>query len=144
MPQQGGLKGTPLYVQNSYGGVHPKRAPARGTPTVINNTLDLFSEPKEFFVNTFHRLRTLFFAFLFTLLFTAPALAGWTVTDMVGRNWKWQRHLEQDAGGQFHYPTMIEGADGRVHITYTFQPSGNNGKSIKHVEFDPEWVREEN
>jgi len=62
------------------------------------------------------------------------------LSDDEGHTWKWQKHLEQDAGGQFHYPTMIEGVDGRVHITYTFQPSGNKGKSIKHVELDPDWV----
>lgn len=66
------------------------------------------------------------------------------LSDDEGRTWKWQRHLEKDAGGQFHYPTMIEGTDRRAHITYTFQPSGNKGKSIKHVELAPEWVREEN
>ncbi len=44
-----------------------------------------FSSHQEgYFVKT-HRLSTLFFAFVFTLIFTAPALAGWTVTDMVGR-----------------------------------------------------------
>ena len=36
-------------------------------------------------MNTFQRVRTLLFAFLLSLLFTAPALAGWTITDMVGR-----------------------------------------------------------
>ena len=54
-------------------------------PTVINYTLRPFSEHKESFVNNRHNLCTLFFTFLLTLLFTAPALAGWTVTDMVGR-----------------------------------------------------------
>ena len=57
-----------------------------------------------------------------------------------GATWSAQRHMEQDPGGQFHYPTMIQGRDGRVHITYTFQPSGNVGKSIKHVVLTPDWI----
>ncbi|WP_462324188.1 ABC transporter substrate-binding protein [Desulfoplanes sp.] len=36
-------------------------------------------------MNTFPRPRALCLSFLLTLLLAAPALAGWTVTDMVGR-----------------------------------------------------------
>jgi predicted neuraminidase len=61
-----------------------------------------------------------------------------------GGQWSWKRHLECEPGGQFHYPSMIEGRDGRVHITYTFQPAGNKGKSIKHVSLSPDWVLEVN
>lgn len=62
------------------------------------------------------------------------------LSDDEGKTWKWQRHLEKEESGQFHYPTMIEGNEGRVHITYTHQPPGNIGKSIKHVEIESDWV----
>ena len=64
------------------------------------------------------------------------------LSENEGKTWKWQRHLEQEQSGQFHYPTIIEGENGRVHITYTYQPPGNVGKSIKHIELDPDWVCE--
>jgi len=62
------------------------------------------------------------------------------MSDDEGDTWRWQRHLERDPGGQFHYPAMIEGKDGQAHITYTYQPPGNKGKSIKHVLLEPDWV----
>ena len=62
------------------------------------------------------------------------------LSDDEGDTWSKQRHMESEPGGQFHYPSMIAGQDGRVHITYTFQPAGNMGKSIKHVVLEPDWV----
>lgn len=62
------------------------------------------------------------------------------MSDDEGETWKWTRHLEREKGGSFHYPFMIQAADGRIHVTYTHQPAGNVGKSIKHVALAPEWI----
>lgn len=62
------------------------------------------------------------------------------LSDDEGATWKWQRHLELQKGGQFHYPFMIQTSDGLVHVTYTYQPAGDAGRSIKHVTLNPEWI----
>lgn len=76
-----------------------------------------------------------------------------------GRTWPWTRHLERDAvsdsssqeAGQYHYPSIIQSRDGRIHATYSFfappARSTRDGqgrlmrKAIKHAAFDEAWVR---
>lgn len=60
-----------------------------------------------------------------------------------GDSWKWKRVLDKSEGGKFHYPFIFQGADGLLHISYTYQPGENTGKSIKHVTLDTEWIVEE-
>jgi predicted neuraminidase len=60
-----------------------------------------------------------------------------------GRSWRWRRRLEHRVGGLFHYPSIIQTRDGRLQVTYTFQPGPDAGRSIKHVSLDPEWIRVE-
>lgn len=38
--------------------------------------------------------------------------------------------------GSFSYPSLIQSADGMLHITYSYQ-AGNGGETIKHVAADP-------
>ncbi len=57
-----------------------------------------------------------------------PLNLAWS-TD--GRRWQPSRVLE-DASGEYSYPAVIQGADGRIHITYTWQR-----RRIRHVELDP-------
>jgi len=59
-----------------------------------------------------------------------------------GRTWPHRRHLEQSAGGQFHYPSIIQTSDGRLHATYTYQPGPDSQKAIKHVSLDPDTIRD--
>jgi predicted neuraminidase len=61
-----------------------------------------------------------------------------SMSDDEGATWKWTRHLEQQQGGQFHYPSVIQGADGSIHVTYSYFVQA--GKSIKHANFNPSWV----
>jgi alpha-L-rhamnosidase len=49
-----------------------------------------------------------------------------------GRRWRALRVLE-DQPGEYSYPAVIQGSDGLVHITYTW-----NRERIKHVVLDPE------
>jgi predicted neuraminidase len=48
-----------------------------------------------------------------------------------GRVWKDVLVLES-ASGEYSYPAVIQSADGKVHITYTYRR-----ESIKHVTLDP-------
>jgi predicted neuraminidase len=45
-----------------------------------------------------------------------------------GQNWQDIAILENEPGGEFSYPAVIQAADGKVHITYTWKR-----KKIKHV-----------
>jgi predicted neuraminidase len=64
-----------------------------------------------------------------------------SLSDDEGRTWKWTRHLEQAAaeGGRFHYPSMIQGRDGRIHVTYSSHvPAGG---CIKYACFSEAWIQ---
>jgi predicted neuraminidase len=65
------------------------------------------------------------------------------ISDDEGATWKWKRHLDgrPDRGttDQFHYPSVIQAADGGIHVTYShYTPAG---QTIKHARFDEEWVK---
>ena len=65
------------------------------------------------------------------------------LSDDEGATWKWRRHLDgspsRESANQYHYPSVIQAKDGAIHVTYSyFVPQG---KSIKHVRFNEEWVK---
>ncbi|XOV94200.1 MAG: exo-alpha-sialidase [Bacteroidota bacterium] len=64
-----------------------------------------------------------------------------TLSDDEGQSWKWKRNLEYIEGGQFAYPSVIQGKDGKIHITYSYHLSDHN-KSIKYVSFPEQWIME--
>lgn len=71
-----------------------------------------------------------------------------SLSDDEGRTWKWTRHLENrnPGEGSFHYPSLIEGRDGKLHATYSYfinEPHGGEekGKSIRYATFDKDWVK---
>ena len=53
-----------------------------------------------------------------------------------GKSWPIRRHIET-AQGEYSYPSLTQGPDGVVHITYT-----HRRETIKHAAFREEWVRE--
>jgi predicted neuraminidase len=60
------------------------------------------------------------------------------LSDDEGASWKWKRHVELREGSSFHYPSLIQAADGTLHVTYShFTP---DGKTIKHAHFNLAWV----
>ncbi|MEN8226737.1 MAG: exo-alpha-sialidase [Bacteroidota bacterium] len=61
------------------------------------------------------------------------------ISDDEGKSWKWKRKLENLKGGSFSYPSVIQGKDGRIHITYSYHPSGEK-KSIKHRAIEEAWI----
>jgi hypothetical protein len=78
------------------------------------------------------------------------------LSDDEGRSWKWKRYLERDEpgeeAGEYHYPSVIQAADGTLHATYSHHlnrgdvPLDEDGrpmrKSIKYVHFNEAWVKE--
>lgn len=73
-----------------------------------------------------------------------------SMSDDEGRSWKWTRRLEDRKPGQgsFHYPSIIEGTDGKLHVTYSYfinKPHGGEeaGKSIRYATFSKDWIRGE-
>ncbi len=73
-----------------------------------------------------------------------------SLSDDEGLTWKWTRHLESRGPGQgsFHYPSIIEGSDGNLHVSYSYfidQPHDGQqkGKSIRYATFDKAWIKGE-
>ncbi|HID89858.1 MAG TPA: hypothetical protein EYP52_09165 [Anaerolineae bacterium] len=60
-----------------------------------------------------------------------------SLSDDEGRTWKWTRHLEKHATGSYHYPAVIQGRDGTIHVVYSYFVAG--GKSMKHVAINEAW-----
>ncbi|MGH9338224.1 MAG: sialidase family protein [Acidobacteriota bacterium] len=75
------------------------------------------------------------------------SLAAALSTDE-GRTWRWKRHLELDLreaqATRSHYPAVIEGADGDLHLVYSFHYADRPARrrTIKYVRFNEAWVRE--
>lgn len=55
-----------------------------------------------------------------------------------GNTWQRVGTLEQEKGGEFSYPAIIQTRDGRVHATYTWKR-----QKIKHVVLDPGQLKPE-
>jgi len=62
------------------------------------------------------------------------------LSDDEGATWRWKKHVENSKGESFHYPSVIQSKDGKIHLTYSYFLKGER-KSIKHVSFDEEWIK---
>ncbi len=76
------------------------------------------------------------------------------LSDDEGKSWRWKRPLEDyPPGPEAHtasYPSVIQGRDGTIHVTYTFTlkgpdvPKDSEGRplreTIKHAWFGEDWV----
>jgi predicted neuraminidase len=64
-----------------------------------------------------------------------------SISDDEGKSWKWTRHVERQAPGQgsYHYPSLLQARDGRIHVTYTHRGQ-RTGSTIEHAVFNEEWV----
>ena len=62
-----------------------------------------------------------------------------SISEDEGQSWKWTRHLENQPGGSFHYPAVVQGRDGTIHAIYSYFVTG--GKSMKHAAFNEAWVK---
>ncbi|MGD9720385.1 MAG: exo-alpha-sialidase [Pirellulales bacterium] len=67
-----------------------------------------------------------------------------SISEDEGRSWPITRHLEKHATGSYHYPAIIQGADGTLHALYSYfvvDDKGAEGKSMKHAAFNEDWIR---
>lgn len=69
------------------------------------------------------------------------------VSDDEGKSWRWQKQIEHDTRADrptsSHYPAVIEGKDGIIHVTYSFHRNDiKPGKTIKYVSFPISWVKQ--
>ncbi len=62
-----------------------------------------------------------------------------SISEDEGQSWKWTRHLENQPGGSFHYPAVVQGRDGTIHAIYSYFVTG--GKSMKRAAFNEAWVK---
>ena len=82
-----------------------------------------------------------------------------SISEDEGETWPHTRYLERDEEstdeqklGQYHYPSIIQAADGTLHATYSyFAPPASvtpdaekrlPRKAIKHAHFNEQWVRQ--
>ena len=65
-----------------------------------------------------------------------------SLSNNEGETWSWTRHLEnrRDGEGSFSYPSIIQSDDGLIHVTYSFRISDK--KTINHVVFSTDWLKE--
>lgn len=64
-----------------------------------------------------------------------------SLSDDEGKTWPARRYLENQPAGKFHYPAVIQTRNGRIHVVYSYFVE--DGKSMKHAEFDEAWLREQ-
>ena len=63
-----------------------------------------------------------------------------------GESWPNSIYLDRSPSndiGSYSYPTVMQGNDGRIHVSYshvTKKSSGPTGAAIKHVALDPESI----
>ncbi len=62
-----------------------------------------------------------------------------SISEDEGKTWPITRHLERHADGSYHYPAIIQGADGTLHAIYSYFVEG--GKTMKHAAFNEDWIR---
>lgn len=61
-----------------------------------------------------------------------------SLSEDEGKTWSKTRHLEKHEKGSYHYPAIIQGADGTIHAVYSYFVEG--GKSMKHAAFNEDWI----
>lgn len=73
------------------------------------------------------------------------SLVIWLSVDE-GKTWRWKRAIERRGEGQgsFHYPSLIEAADGTFHASYSefLRRDGREAKTMVHAHFNRDWVVE--
>lgn len=68
------------------------------------------------------------------------------LSDDEGKSWKWKKRIENDTRPEkptsSHYPAVIEGLDGQIHISYSYHRNDiKPGKTVKYVSFPLQWIK---
>lgn len=60
-----------------------------------------------------------------------------SLSEDEGETWRYSRDLETGhSGNEFSYPTILQSADGYIHVSYTY-----NRDTIKYVKFKEDWIK---
>lgn len=65
-----------------------------------------------------------------------------------GKTWSFTRHLllskgaEKPASGG--YPAIIQDAQGKIHVTYSYKPANSGDETIRYFSFEENWIKEKN
>ena len=51
-------------------------------------------------------------------------------------NLEWKKYIEKAEKGRYDYPAMIQGRDGKLHVTYSYDV-----KTIIYVTFTEDWMK---
>ena len=57
-----------------------------------------------------------------------------SISDDEGKTWKTTRHLEKHEKGSYHYPAIIQGADGTIHAVYSYFVEGRQEHEARRVQ----------
>jgi predicted neuraminidase len=63
-----------------------------------------------------------------------------SLSEDEGKTWPITRHLERHESGGYHYPAIIQGADGTIHAIYSYFTKDDK-KTMKHAAFNEDWIR---
>jgi len=63
------------------------------------------------------------------------------LSDDEGKTWKWKRYIGRSDNRQksFGYPSIIQAADGMLHLTYSYKERGQ--ATICHCTFRADWIK---
>lgn len=65
-----------------------------------------------------------------------------SLSDDAGKTWRYHRRLMDDPIVRSHYPAIIVGADGWLHVSFSHF-AAEDQKSIKHATFNEAWIKSE-
>lgn len=68
-----------------------------------------------------------------------------SLSEDEGETWPWSRYLEKENSGSFSYPSVAEGKNENIHITYSYhlKNSKKKQKSIKYTVINQRWIKNE-
>jgi len=63
------------------------------------------------------------------------------LSDDEGKTWRWKRHIGRSDNREksFAYPSLIQAADGALHLTYSYKEQGQ--ATIRHCMFGADWIQ---
>jgi predicted neuraminidase len=64
-----------------------------------------------------------------------------SLSEDEGKTWRHAKPLADEADTRSHYPAVIIGADGLIHVSYSYFQADNR-KAIKHAVCNEAWLRQ--
>ena len=64
-----------------------------------------------------------------------------SLSEDEGKTWRYHKRIADDPTSRSHYPAIIAGADGSIHVSYSYFQDDNR-KAIKHTVCTEAWIRQ--